>query len=212
LSITSKPQPSHKTTFRYDGLGRRVAIDTANGALTTEIRYLWCDDALCQARTSADVVSRRYYSEGEYLTLGGELAPDARDYALAWITPRFCGQKLRVSYWNSDGGPLSGVSGLISPAAWHLVVCPICWNCLARPLAETNLACAATGFAFLLYRGRLQGATPGRSPESPPLELPVLADQDSVSFLPTIEVTGLLTLAPAGLTPADYTGLSWTYG
>ena len=36
--------------------------------------------------------------------------------------------------------------------------------------------------------------------------------QDSVSFLPTIQATGLLTLAPAGLTPAEYTSLSWTYG
>jgi hypothetical protein len=36
--------------------------------------------------------------------------------------------------------------------------------------------------------------------------------QDSVSFLPTIQATRLLTLASAGLTPAEYTSLSWTYG
>jgi hypothetical protein len=35
--------------------------------------------------------------------------------------------------------------------------------------------------------------------------------QDSVSFLPTIQATRLLTLASAGLTPAEYTSLSWTY-
>src|SRR5580658_3482279 len=36
--------------------------------------------------------------------------------------------------------------------------------------------------------------------------------QDSVSFLPTIQATRLLTLASAGLTPAEYTSLSWTWG
>ncbi len=79
LSITSKAQPSHKTSFRYDGFGRRVAIDTANGALASETRYLWCGQQLCQARTSADAVSRRYYSEGEYLPLGGTSLYYAQD-------------------------------------------------------------------------------------------------------------------------------------
>jgi hypothetical protein len=35
--------------------------------------------------------------------------------------------------------------------------------------------------------------------------------QDSVSFLPTIQATGPLTFALAGLTPAEYTSLRWTY-
>ena len=35
--------------------------------------------------------------------------------------------------------------------------------------------------------------------------------RDSVSFFLTIQATGLLTLAPTGLTPAEYTSLSWTY-
>jgi hypothetical protein len=34
---------------------------------------------------------------------------------------------------------------------------------------------------------------------------------DSVSFLLTIQATGLLTFALAGLTPADYPSLDWTY-
>jgi RHS repeat-associated protein len=70
LSVTSKANSALKTTFRYDGLGRRTEIDATNG-MTTETRYLWCGDHLCQARTSTDTVSRRYYSEGEYLPLGG---------------------------------------------------------------------------------------------------------------------------------------------
>jgi hypothetical protein len=36
--------------------------------------------------------------------------------------------------------------------------------------------------------------------------------QDSVSFLLTIQATGLLTFAPTGLTPAEYTSLRWTCG
>src|ERR1700732_3448155 len=35
--------------------------------------------------------------------------------------------------------------------------------------------------------------------------------RDSVSFLLTIQATGPLTLALAGLTPAEYTSLDWTY-
>jgi RHS repeat-associated protein len=70
LSITSKSNPSLTSLLKYDGLGRRIAIDSGTNA-SVETRYLWCGESLCQARTSADVVQRRYYSEGEYLPLGG---------------------------------------------------------------------------------------------------------------------------------------------
>jgi RHS repeat-associated protein len=70
LSAESKAQPLQKTTFRYDGLGRRTAIETTSG-MTTETRYLWCGAQVCQARTSADTVERRYYGEGEYRNLSG---------------------------------------------------------------------------------------------------------------------------------------------
>jgi len=65
LSIGDKDEPQRKTTFRYDGSGRRVAIVTSNGADSREKHYLWCALALCQARDSSDVVSRRYFPEGE---------------------------------------------------------------------------------------------------------------------------------------------------
>jgi putative transposase len=35
--------------------------------------------------------------------------------------------------------------------------------------------------------------------------------RDSVSFLLTIQATGLLTVALTGFTPVEYTSLSWTY-
>ena len=64
-SVTYKNQPTRKTTFRYDGFGRRIAIVPSNGPSSTETRYLWCGMRLCQARDTNDVVAKRYYPEGE---------------------------------------------------------------------------------------------------------------------------------------------------
>lgn len=68
IGVTSKSVPSNVTTFKYDGLGRRVAI-VSNGV---ETRYLWCGDAICQARTSSDIPIRYYYREGEYRPGSGD--------------------------------------------------------------------------------------------------------------------------------------------
>lgn len=67
------------TTFRYDGLGRRLAIVTTGGTMPSETRYLWCGDSLCQARTAADVVTRRYYPEGEVVPAAGTLLYYGKD-------------------------------------------------------------------------------------------------------------------------------------
>ena len=60
-------QPGKASAFTYDGLGRRTAIaETPPGggaAVTTS--YLWCDDALCQARDATNSPVRGYYIEGE---------------------------------------------------------------------------------------------------------------------------------------------------
>ncbi len=63
LSVISKTQAGKTTAFRYDGIDRRIAIIT-NG---TEARYLWCGEHLCQARSSSDVTTRRYFSQGEFI-------------------------------------------------------------------------------------------------------------------------------------------------
>ena len=56
------------TEFRYDGLGRRIAVREYSGTPNyTEIRYLWCGERVCQARNGSDTVIRRYYDEGEQL-------------------------------------------------------------------------------------------------------------------------------------------------
>jgi RHS repeat-associated protein len=50
--------------FLYDGLSRRVRhIEQAT--TTTQTRYLWCGEQLCQQRDSADAVTARYYAQGE---------------------------------------------------------------------------------------------------------------------------------------------------
>ena len=73
LAIGYKNDASKATTFRYDGMGRRLAIIETNGGATTETRHLWCGDTLCQARTVNDTVTRRYYSEGVAIPQGGTL-------------------------------------------------------------------------------------------------------------------------------------------
>ncbi|HWY53045.1 MAG TPA: RHS repeat-associated core domain-containing protein [Terriglobales bacterium] len=65
LNISNKNELAKSTTFRYDGYGRRIAILNSDAADSKEKRYLWCGVVLCQARDSNDVVSRRYFPEGE---------------------------------------------------------------------------------------------------------------------------------------------------
>ena len=70
IGIGYKAAPSQSTSFRYDGLGRRVAIVNTTGTSNNETRYLWCGGSLCQARSATDTVMRRYYSEGEQIPAG----------------------------------------------------------------------------------------------------------------------------------------------
>src|SRR5262249_11649640 len=70
IAVASKAQPDRKTTFRYDGLGRRIATISPDGV---ETRYLWCGERLCQARDAGDTVSRRYFNEGEVNSAGARL-------------------------------------------------------------------------------------------------------------------------------------------
>jgi RHS repeat-associated protein len=68
IAIGYPSQAGKATTVAYDGLGRRVQISSTptGGGSATVTSYLWCGQALCQARNSADVVTRGYYTEGEF--------------------------------------------------------------------------------------------------------------------------------------------------
>lgn len=80
VEIGYKAQPVRRTQFRHDGLGRRTAIIEINGASRAETRYLWCGSQICQARSANDVVSRRYFEEGEVWPAAGSALYYARDH------------------------------------------------------------------------------------------------------------------------------------
>lgn len=62
-------QPGKATAFAYDGLGRRVSITETppGGGTPVTTNYLWCGDALCQARDGSNATTRSYYDEGEFV-------------------------------------------------------------------------------------------------------------------------------------------------
>ncbi|MGH8550763.1 MAG: RHS repeat-associated core domain-containing protein, partial [Methylococcales bacterium] len=55
-------------------------ILSSNGSLASESRYLWCGETLCQGRSAADVVTRRYYPEGELRPHSNTLLVYSRDH------------------------------------------------------------------------------------------------------------------------------------
>jgi RHS repeat-associated protein len=53
------------TEFTYDGVGRQVGIrQLKNGTETSNRRYIWCDNEICEERTPAGAVSKRYFPQG----------------------------------------------------------------------------------------------------------------------------------------------------
>ena len=68
IGITYPGQPSKKTVFTYDGLGRRTAIASTppGGGSTVAISYVWCGSRPCQAR-NGNMTAREYYGEGEFV-------------------------------------------------------------------------------------------------------------------------------------------------
>jgi tetratricopeptide (TPR) repeat protein len=113
-----------------------------------------------------------------------EPSPEIRDYASAWLRPRFCGQRLRFSYWNPDGGSStfwSSISNLTGGQALvDLADAPQLAG--AGPWAEAAWSVPLLDFGFLLDRGRLQSSLP----DGGPLDLPVLASAPD-GQLPDIE-------------------------
>lgn len=70
-SITSGKQ---ETEFTYDGLGRRVGIrQVVNGAEVSNRRFLWCDDEICEERTGAGTVVKRFFQQGVKVETGATI-------------------------------------------------------------------------------------------------------------------------------------------
>jgi RHS repeat-associated protein len=62
ISVTTGNQ---NTEFAYDGLGRRVGIRLlVGGAEVSNRRFIWCDKEICEERTPAGIVSKRFFPEG----------------------------------------------------------------------------------------------------------------------------------------------------
>ncbi len=66
---------THRTEFTYDGIGRRVRIvETENGSITSDRRYLWCGADLCEERDSSGAtVLKRYFHRGLRAENGADL-------------------------------------------------------------------------------------------------------------------------------------------
>jgi RHS repeat-associated protein len=65
IKIGYKAEPGRTSTFRYDGLGRRLAIVEASTGGEVETRFLWCGGATpCQARNANDTTASRFYQQG----------------------------------------------------------------------------------------------------------------------------------------------------
>jgi RHS repeat-associated protein len=115
LSIGYKADAGKTTTFRYDGIGRRLAIMETNGGATTETRHLWCGDSLCQARTAGDVVTRHYYPEGVAIPQGGTLLYYGTDHlgSIRDVMAAQNGAKVASYDYDPYGNPIA-TSGRIS--------------------------------------------------------------------------------------------------
>ena len=64
--IGYRASPQRRTEFRYDGLGRRIAIIEINGPSRTETRYSWCGEVICAARDGNGRPIGYYFSHGAY--------------------------------------------------------------------------------------------------------------------------------------------------
>jgi RHS repeat-associated protein len=54
------------TELAYDGLSRLTVVKTTPaGGATSETRYTWCGETICQKRNDSDTVQARYLEEGE---------------------------------------------------------------------------------------------------------------------------------------------------
>lgn len=68
ISVTSRNQT---TQFTYDGIGRRVGIrQLVNGGEVSNRRFVWCDNEMCEERTPAGSVSKRFFPQGVKVETG----------------------------------------------------------------------------------------------------------------------------------------------
>ena len=60
-----------RTTFMYDGFGRRVGIrELVEGTEVAKKNFIWCGDEICEERTSSGEAVRRFFPQGVSVELG----------------------------------------------------------------------------------------------------------------------------------------------
>jgi len=71
---------SHRVEFTYDGASRRTRIvEKENGSVITDVRLLWCDNAICEERDSTGItITQRFFEQGEQRS--GDIVLYARDH------------------------------------------------------------------------------------------------------------------------------------
>ena len=113
-----------------------------------------------------------------------ELPANLRDYAVSWVSSRFCAQKLRVTYldpdgkqsdfWNSVAKATGGLPGFDTLAEVPALA--------DGPWAEVAWEPPPLSRGFVLHRGKLHNQAPGAAP----VETPVLAVAPGAT-LPSLE-------------------------
>jgi RHS repeat-associated protein len=69
--LVSVRSGNQTTQFTYDGLGRRVGIrQLVNGAEVSNRLFVWCDNEICEERTPAGIVSKRFFQQGMKVETG----------------------------------------------------------------------------------------------------------------------------------------------
>lgn len=65
---------THPTEIQYDGLSRRVHLTEKNGGtITSQKRFLWCDNELCEERDAAGgTVTKHLFAQGEQRVGGSD--------------------------------------------------------------------------------------------------------------------------------------------
>lgn len=73
IGINFANKPDRHVTYRYDGIGRRIAIGDGSGDSAAARKFVWCGSKLCQARDENYAVERSYHEEGEAAASEGDL-------------------------------------------------------------------------------------------------------------------------------------------
>jgi RHS repeat-associated protein len=75
--LTAVNSGNNRTELTYDGLGRLASIRAlANGNEVSLRRFIWCDSQICEERTAAGSVVKRFFRDGVKLETG----PNAGSY------------------------------------------------------------------------------------------------------------------------------------